>query len=355
MSTAAVITPTAGGVFSYATRYNGNWGVGNPNSTWTYGDLNGAPFSLDQAGVLTVTLPNIPVIINELDSDTPGTDVAEYVELYDGGAGNTALDGLTMVFFNGSNDLSYYAKDLDGLTTNANGYLVLGNDGVPGVVSATQFVTNFLQNGQDAVALYLGNAVDFPNNTPLTSTNLSNVVDAVVYDTADADDPTLLVLLNPGQPQVDEAGGGNSATQSIGRCPNGSGGARNTDTYVTLTPTPNTGNACPASYDAAIVKSGPSSIQPGANVTYTIVYSNAGLSTLTGVVITDLLPSDLTYITDTSGLPLINTNPLVWQVGSLTRTLKSFQLVAAVSSSASGYLTNTVSHRLSGSRRHARQ
>ena len=41
------------------------------------------------------------VIINEIDSDTPGTDAAEFVELYDGGAGNTPLDGLVVVFYNG--------------------------------------------------------------------------------------------------------------------------------------------------------------------------------------------------------------------------------------------------------------
>ncbi len=338
-----VITPTAGGVFSYATRFNGNWGVDNPNAAaWAYGDLNGAPFSLDQAGVLTVTLPNVPVIINELDSDQVGDDAAEYVELYDGGAGNTALDGLTLVFFNGSNDTSYYAQDLDGFQTNANGYFVIGNPLVPGVViTFAPGSTGFLQNGQDAAALYLGNAVDFPNGTSVTATVLSNVVDAVVYDTDDADDPTLVLLLNPGQPQVNENGGGSKDTQSIGRCPNGSGGARNTATYTTLTPTPNTGNACPASYDAVIVKSGPSSIQPGANLTYTIVYSNAGLSTLTGVVITDELPADLSYITDTTGLPRINATPLVWQVGTLSPGLHSFSLVVHASASASGSLTNT--------------
>src|SRR5690606_10235748 len=31
------------------------------------------------------------VLINEVDSDTPGTDTAEFVELYDGGRGNTPL------------------------------------------------------------------------------------------------------------------------------------------------------------------------------------------------------------------------------------------------------------------------
>jgi predicted extracellular nuclease len=181
------------------------------------------------------------VIINELDSDTPGTDAAEFVELYDGGVGNTSLTGLVVVFYNGSNDLSYRAIDLDGFSTNAAGYFTLGNAGVPGV--DVIFPGNILQNGQDAVALYAADATNFPNNTPVT---LSNLRDAVVYDTGQADDPALLVLLNPGQPQVDESAAGDSTIASIGRCPNGEGGARNTSTYLARTPTPDGPNNCPA-------------------------------------------------------------------------------------------------------------
>ena len=39
---------------------------------------------------------------------------------------------------------------------------------------------------------------------------------------------------------------------SIGRCPNGDGGARNTNTYVARTPTPDTTNNCPPPVVAAI-------------------------------------------------------------------------------------------------------
>lgn len=184
----------------------------------------------------------IAVIINEVDSDTPGTDIAEFVELYDGGAGNTSLDGLVLVFFNGSNDLSYAAFDLDGFSTDADGYFLLGNAGViptPSVI----FGINGLQNGADAVALYADDATSFPNSTPVTVTNL---VDAVVYDTSDADDAELLVLLNPGQPQVNENGNGSGADQSSQRCPNGGGGARNTSTYAQFAPTPGAFNTCVA-------------------------------------------------------------------------------------------------------------
>jgi len=182
------------------------------------------------------------VIINEVDADTPGTDIAEFVELYDGGTGSTPLDNLVLVFFNGSNDLSYAAFDLDGFSTDADGYFLLGNAGVvptPAII----FASNGLQNGADAVALYTDDAASFPNGTALTT---SNLIDALVYDTSDADDAELLVLLNAGQPQVNENANGDGAGQSSQRCPNGSGGLRNTATYAQFAPTPAAENVCVA-------------------------------------------------------------------------------------------------------------
>ena len=66
------------------------------------------------------------MLINEVDADNPGNDSAEFIELYDGGEGNVALDGLSVVLFNGSDDQSYTpAFDLDGFTTDADGYFEL--------------------------------------------------------------------------------------------------------------------------------------------------------------------------------------------------------------------------------------
>ncbi|MBC8527068.1 MAG: lamin tail domain-containing protein, partial [Candidatus Cloacimonetes bacterium] len=178
------------------------------------------------------------IIINEVDSDTPGTDVLEFIELYDGGVGNTPLDGYVVVLYNGSNDLSYNAFDLDTYSTDANGYFLLGNASVVPTPSII-FGSNGLQNGADAVALYTDDATNFPNGTGVTTTNL---IDAIVYDTNDPDDPALLVLLNPGQPQVNEDGKGDKDHHSNQRIPNGSGGARNTDTYTQGLPTPGAEN-----------------------------------------------------------------------------------------------------------------
>jgi endonuclease G len=200
--------------------------------------------AVDYSFSFTTASPPPPVatnvIINEIDSDTPAIDTAEFIELFDGGVGNTALDGLAVVLYNGSNNLAYAAFDLDGRFTDANGYFTLGNVATPGVNLV--FGDNLLQNGADAVALYAADASSFAVGTPVTSSNLQ---DAVVYDTDDADVPGLLVLLNGGQPQVNENGGGSGATQSSQRCPNGTGGARNTSTYLQGAPTPASTNSCP--------------------------------------------------------------------------------------------------------------
>jgi predicted extracellular nuclease len=206
------------------------WAGGQPS---TFGAVNtGQSF-----GVPTL-------VINEVDADQVSTDAAEFVELYDGGTGNMDLSGLVLVLFNGSDDASYEAFDLDGQATDADGYFVLCGDAA-NVANCDLDVdpdTNLIQNGADAVALFEGDAVDFPNDTPVTTAGL---IDALVYDTNDADDPGLLVLLNAGQPQVNEGGGAAGSTlDSNQRCPNGTGGARNTDTYAQFAPTAGAANVC---------------------------------------------------------------------------------------------------------------
>jgi predicted extracellular nuclease len=187
-------------------------------------------------------VPEVSIIINEVDSDTPSYDALEFIELYDGGVGNMALDGLVVVLFNGSDDAAYDpAFDLDGFTTDADGYFVIGS-----VAGADIYVDpgdyGWLQNGADAVALYSGDGADFPNDTPVTTDGL---LDALVYDTSDSDDAGLLILLNAGQPQVNEGGLGDKDNHSNQRCPNGEGGARNTDTYTQFAATPGWANCEP--------------------------------------------------------------------------------------------------------------
>jgi len=144
-----------------------------------------------------------------------------------------------VVLYNGNGDTSYAAYDLNGYSTDSNGYFVIGNAAVTGVDLVMP--NNTLQNGADAVALYSGDASMFPSNTAITT---SGLLDALVYDTNDADDPGLLVLMNSGQPQVNENGGADKDHHSNQRCSNGSGSARNSTSYVQAVPTPGLPNQC---------------------------------------------------------------------------------------------------------------
>ncbi len=153
-------------------------GSGGPRNTFTYVQAIPTPGTSNTNATEPVTL-----VINEVDADTAGTDTMEFVELFDGGTGNTSLSGFVLVVYNGNGDTSYNAFDLDGFTTNSEGYFVMGNAAVPNVSMIVN--SNSLQNGADAVVLYSGDATDFPSGTAVTTANL---VDALVYDTNDSDD-----------------------------------------------------------------------------------------------------------------------------------------------------------------------
>ncbi len=173
------------------------------------------------------------LVINELDSDTPSTDDREFIEIKSA-TPHFDLEGYVVVMFNGSatsstGNKSYYAIDLDGYSTDVNGIILLGNNSVSPVPELI-FPVSVMQNGADAIAIYLGNSTDFPVNTPATSANL---VDAVVYGTSDPEASDLMALLGI-TVQVDENANNAAATQSIARDSEGN--------YYTGIPTPGVNN-----------------------------------------------------------------------------------------------------------------
>lgn len=186
-----------------------------------------------------VCLPAVgTVVINEIDANTAGDeDRLEFIELYDGGQGNTSLDGLVLVLIGGEDEKVYTeALPLDSFVTNAAGFFVIGSFDV---MPDFQIQTNVLQNGPDAVAVYRGDAASYAVGTALTTDNLS---DAVVYGLAQ--DAELAVLI-PDQPQADETDGGNAEAHSTQRVPDGAGGPRVTDAFVAAPPTPGASNVAP--------------------------------------------------------------------------------------------------------------
>lgn len=203
-------------------------------------------------------------VINEIDPDQSGGDTAEFVEIL--WTPNTALDGLVLVTFNGgaTDDVSYNSYDLDGFSTDANGFFVIGSTNVSGVDEILP--NNWLQNGADAVALYTGNDTDFPNGTLPTTTNL---LSAVVYGTNDTDDAALLTALGETTQYND------TTTESIQRQGDGS--------YLSAAPTPDAENTS-ATCDLLVFVDSVTcdNITAGVdNYTTTINFEGGGTSTYT--------------------------------------------------------------------------
>lgn len=174
------------------------------------------------------------IVINELDSDTPGIDDKEFVELKSA-VPNFSLDGYVLVFFNGNaesastGNKSYLTISLNGLTTDANGLVLIGCNAVSPVPQKIMG-DNLIQNGADAVAIYQGTAANFPDGTLATTTNL---IDALAYDTNDADATALMGLLGL-TIQINEDENNQGVNQSIQRKPDG--------TYEVKAPTPGANN-----------------------------------------------------------------------------------------------------------------
>lgn len=177
------------------------------------------------------------ITINEVDSDTVGADEAEFIELFNAGDVEVSLDGFALVFFNGGTggteddpmtpdvdefspaDAAYLVQDLAGQVIPAGGFFVFGNPNVPNVDLVTNPGT--IQNGSDAVALYNGDTAAAYVNESETAPLTTDLIDALVYETGDADDIALQNALGV-MAQFDESAFGLKDTQSIQRNPDGS-------------------------------------------------------------------------------------------------------------------------------------
>ena len=115
-------------------------------------------------GLLTLTSciafnSNAAIVINEIDYDQPGTDTAEFIELFNSGTSTISLDNYTIDLINGSNSSSYRTINLSGFSIGADGYFVTCGDASLVANCDYSFTTTsgWFQNGApDAIALYDG-------------------------------------------------------------------------------------------------------------------------------------------------------------------------------------------------------
>jgi uncharacterized repeat protein (TIGR01451 family) len=83
-------------------------------------------------------------------------------------------------------------------------------------------------------------------------------------------------------------------------------------------------------------------VNVGDDLVYTLRYRNIGNQVATGVVLTDLLPSEVTVTGIISQSPLISSDPLVWSIGAVTPGLAPGEIV--ITTTVNGGWGTTISN-----------
>lgn len=188
------------------------WAAPQPD---TAGSINtGQVFDAGSAAAL---------VINEIDYDQPGTDLAEFIEIMNAGSAAADLTGFQVVQINGANGATTTIATLPTASLAPNDYYVIcGDTGlVPNCDLVTPVSSDLVQNGSpDAVALF---------------DDLALVIDTVSYEGA-----------VPGYTEGSGSGLEDAAADgSISRCPDGADTDQNNiDFRFTATISPGAQNEC---------------------------------------------------------------------------------------------------------------
>jgi len=261
------------------------------------------------------------VIINEVRTDHTGTDVDEYFELV--GAGGTILDGLTYLVIGdgtGASGVIENVTPLAGSTMPADGFFVAATSnftfGTPDLVFPLIFensdnVTHLLVKGFSGS---LAQDLDTNNDGILDVTPWTEVVDLIAI--VKEENPPSTTEYHYGPPKVGPDG--IYTPGHVYRC----GSTWHIGPFDTAVGVDTPGAANPCFADAAVTKSGPAMASPGSNMIYAIGYENSGSFEATAVIISDTLPTGVSYVTDDSGLSCLActvgaTGTLTWYVGSV--------------------------------------
>jgi len=192
-------------------------------------------FFVTTAAVLLTTQVQSQLVINEFDPSGPGIDTQEFVEIY--GTPNQDLSGFLLVIFNGSNAQSNLSVDLSGYNLNSEGFFLVGGPGLPEADIVIES-TNWLQVGQEGIALYDADISAFPNGTPVSS---EDILDGVVYGNNQPPMSALLDVLTPNGTQLNESAEGLADYQSLSRVPDG-GTPQTPSEFILQSPTPGYSN-----------------------------------------------------------------------------------------------------------------
>lgn len=162
------------------------------------------------AAAFAASSASAQLVINEVEYDTPGTDTAEFIELYNRGSGAVNLADYAIVLVNGATNSAYRTITPGAFTVPPGGYFVIcgnTNQVVPCNYQVSP-ATDFIQNGSpDGVAL-----IHIPTST---------LADAISYEGPITQAATLYGTFNLVEGTrtlaMDDGGG----LRTIGRVPDG--------------------------------------------------------------------------------------------------------------------------------------
>jgi uncharacterized repeat protein (TIGR01451 family) len=290
------------------------------------------------------------VAINEIRIDQPSTDYDEYFEL--AGPASAPLDGLTYLVIGdgtGGSGVIEAVVDLTGETIPASGYFVAAENTFTLGTADLTTTLNF-ENGDNVTHLLVsgftgssGDDLDTDDDGVLDVTPWTSIVDLIAL--IEEENPPSGTEYHYGPPTVGPDG--SFVPAHAYRCTWGweigaydpAGGDD----------TPGAANGC-ATADLGVDKQGPSCVQAGAVLPYTILINNLSTVDATNVVLTDVLPISTTFAFEDSGWGCPSCTPgvtgtLTWAVGTVpSNTVYSFTLAVTVdvSITVGTVLTNEV-------------
>ncbi|MFK7987800.1 MAG: hypothetical protein AB8I08_17415 [Sandaracinaceae bacterium] len=183
--------------------------------------------------------------INEVEVDSPGSDLADFVELSTGVDAPISLDGYVLAHYNGSSSAGQprvASVDLaeGGAETDGNGLLLVANTGVP--TTPDIVLGADLQQGEDLVAIYQRRT---PAPLALADIGTTGLIDAVVWESGSDADEASLDVFSVGATRVVQIGATSEARQttSIQRCGREEA-LRDLSTFERETPSPGLPNHC---------------------------------------------------------------------------------------------------------------
>lgn len=193
-------------------------------------------YELELRGGGTPPPPTGGLVINEVDYENPGTDNAEFVEIFNASNAAISLATVSLIFINGANDTEYRRVDLGsaGSSLAAGDYLVIAMNGVTVAPSALVIRdTATAQNGPDGVVLF-----DTASNTVLDAFSYEGEITAAMITGATG---TFDLVEGTASTLADS----DTTDETIARCPNGSDtGDADADWSISTTPTAGAANDC---------------------------------------------------------------------------------------------------------------